>query len=986
MTALDRKLFRDLWQIRGQSLAIGLVIACGVATFVMSLSTLASLHRTREAYYDRYRFAQVFAHLKRAPNSLAGRIAEIPGVARVQTRIVEHVTLDVPGLAEPAVGRLISIPDRAAPGLNERYLRGGRYVEPGRDGEVLVSEGFAQAHGLKPGYSVRAILNGRRQRLRIVGVALSPEFVYLIREGDILPDDRRYGVLWVGETELAAAFDMDGAFNDVCMTLEPGASEPEVIRRLDRLLERYGGLGAYGRADQPSHRFISNELKELRGMALVVPTVFLAVASFLLHVVVARLVGTQREQIAALRAFGYTRAEVGWHYLKLVLLIVAFGVALGTVVGARLGRSVTELYTRFFRFPLFEFRLDGGVVAFAALLSGVAAAGGTLASVVRASRQPPAEAMRPEPPARYRPTVIERLGMQGLFTPPVRMILRHLERQPVWTLLTVLGLALAVAVLVLGNFMVDALDYAMESQFAVAQRQDMTLAFLEPTGVRALSDVAHLPGVRRCEPYRSLAVRLRSGHRSRRLGLLALPPDGRLYRVVDISRREVPLPTGGGVLSGKLAEVLAVRAGDLVTVEVLEGRHPVRAVPVTGLVADFAGVAAYMDIRAANRLMGEGDTISGAFLAVDPGRMDELYAELKNSPRVAGVTIKGATLASFRRTIAENLLRMRLFNILFAGVIAAGVVYNAARVALSERSRELATLRVIGFTRAEISIILLGELAILTLAAIPVGLPLGYGLAALVIGLAYDTELFRIPLVIGRSTYGYAATVTAAAALASGLIVRRLLDRLDLVAVLKSKEKQAREASGAETSTHRARALRARGPRLGLFSLPRRGRSRAGGARPLAGHRRPRGEDPRPGALRRLLAGRREAHPRRASSGGRRCGGEDVAGSHRAERTGAAGRPGDRTSPGAGQGRGGGEGAGDPRGPECPRLPRARGDQPRPGPETLRAGEHDASGARRRRAPAPRRLRGREVGPVRRPDRRVRAGTGPGGPGAHATG
>jgi putative ABC transport system permease protein len=788
MTALDRKLLRDLWQIRGQAAAISLVIACGVATFVMSLSTLSSLRLTLEAYYERYRFAQVFAHLKRAPDPVAARIAEIPGVARVETRVVEPVTLDVPGFPEPASGRLVSVPDRPAPGLNDRHIRQGRYIEAGHAGEVLASEGFARAHGLTPGDSIRAVLNGRLQRLRIVGVALSPEFVYLIREGDILPDDRRYGVFWMGETELAAAFDMEGAFNDVSLTLEPGASEPEVIRRLDRLLGPYGGLGAYGRDDQPSHKFISNELNELRGMALIVPTIFLAVAAFLLHVVVSRLVGTQREQIAALKAFGYTRVEVGRHYLKLVLLIALAGVAMGTAVGARLGRSVTELYTRFFHFPVFEFRLDAGVVALAALVSLGASALGTLASVVRATSLPPAEAMQPEPPARYRPTLLERLGLQRLLAPPVRMILRHLEREPVRTLLSTLGIALAVAVLILGNFMVDAVDYAMDSQFSVAQRQDVSVSFAEPTNARALSDLAHLPGVRRAEPYRALPVRLRSGHRSRRLGLMALPPDGTLYRVVDVDRREIPLPPDGVVLSEKLARVLGVKVEEDVTVEILEGRRPVREVPVTGLVADFAGVSAYMDIDAARRLMEEGDVISGAFLAADPRRMDDLYAELKVSPRVAGVAIKGATLESFRRTVAENLLRMRFFNVLFAGVIAVGVVYNAARIALSERGRELATLRVIGFARAEISLILLGELAVLTLAAIPVGLLLGYGLAALVIRLAYDTELFRIPLVVGRSTYGFAASVTLLAALGSGLVVRRLLDRLDLVAVLKSKE------------------------------------------------------------------------------------------------------------------------------------------------------------------------------------------------------
>jgi putative ABC transport system permease protein len=788
VTALDKKLLRDLWQLKGPAVVIGLVIACGVATFVMSLCTQSSLSHTLDSYYERYRFAQVFAHLKRAPDALASRIAEIPGVAQVQTRVVEDVMLDVPGLAEPALGRLISVPERSGPELNDRYLRAGRRIEAGREGEVLVSEGFALAHRLEPGSDVAAVINGRKRHLRVVGVALSPEFIYLIREGDILPDDRRYGVFWMGQTDLAAAFDMKGAFNDLSLTLAPGSSVPEVIARLDRLLERYGGLGAFGRADQSSHKFVANELNELRGMALFVPTIFLSVAAFLLNVVVARLVGTQREQIAALKAFGYSRAEVGWHYLKLVLLIVSAGVLLGTAVGVQLGRGLAVMYMRFFHFPLLEFRLDGGVVVSALLASGGAAVGGTLGAVYRAVRLPPAEAMRPEPPASYRPTLIERAGLAPLLSPAARMILRHLERQWVRTLLSVTGIAMAVAVLVLGNFMVDALDHVMETQFAVAQRQDVTVALAEPTPARALDDLLHLPGVTACEPFRALPARLRSEHRSRRLGVTALRPDGRLYRLVDIDRHPVPLPPDGLVMSSKLAEILTVRVGDRVTVEVLEGRRPVREVPVTGLVSDFTGVAAYMDIRAANRLMSEGDEVSGAYLAADPGQIGTLYSTLKNTPRVPSVTVKGAALESFRSTVAENLLRMRMFNVIFAVIIAFGVVYNNARVALAERSRELATLRVIGFTRAEISLILLGELAVLTAVAIPAGLVLGRGLAWFLITHAYDTEMFRIPLVISRFTFAFAAAVTTAAAVASGLLVRRGLDRLDLVAVLKSKE------------------------------------------------------------------------------------------------------------------------------------------------------------------------------------------------------
>ena len=788
MTALDRKLLRDLWQLKGPAVAIGLVIACGVATFVMSLCLQGSLSRTLDSYYERYRFAQVFAHLKRAPEALARRIAEIPGAAQVQTRVVEDVMLDVPGLAEPALGRLISVPERSGPQLNDRYLRAGRTIEPGRADEVLVSEGFAQAHRLQPGDTVVAVINGRRRPLRIVGVALSPEFIYQIREGDLLPDERRYGVFWMGQTALAAAFDMKGAFNDVTLSVAPGAELPEVIARLDRLLEPYGGLGAFGRADHASHKFIANELNELRGMSLFVPTIFLGVAAFLLNVVVARLVSTQREQIAALKAFGYTRIEVGWHFLKLVLLIVTTGVLLGTVVGVQLGRAVAVMYTKFFHFPLLEFRIEPSVTVMALLASVGAALGGTIGAVYRAVRLPPAEAMRPEPPARYRPTLLERAGLGRALSPAARMILRHLERQWVRTLLSMIGIAMAVSVLVLGNFMIDALDHVMETQFGIAQRQDVTVAFAEPTPSRVLDDLPHLPGVRACEPFRVLPARLRSGHHFRRLGITAITANGRLYRLVDVQCHLVPLTTDGLVVSSKLAEILAVRVGDNVTVEVLEGRRPVREVRVTGLITDFMGVAAYMDIHAANRLMSEGDMVSGAYLAADPDRIAALYTALKNTPRVPSVSVKAAALESFRSTVAENLLQMRLFNVIFAVIIAFGVVYNNARIALEERSRELATLRVIGFTRAEISLILLGELATVTAVAIPAGLVLGHALGWFLITYAYDTEMFRIPLVINRSTYAFAAAVTAAAAVVSGLIVRRGLDRLDLVAVLKSKE------------------------------------------------------------------------------------------------------------------------------------------------------------------------------------------------------
>lgn len=787
MRAIDRKMVRDALHMKGQLLAICAVIACGVAAFVMSLSALEALTTTRETFYDRYRFARAFAHLKRAPNTLATRIEQIPGVSQVQTRVAREVTLDMPLLTEPAVGRLISIPDRPTIGLNGLHIRRGRYIEPGGDDEVLVAEGFAVAHRLVPGDKVTALMNGRKKQLKIVGTALSPEYVYTIRMGSLVPDDLRFGVFWMGRRALAAAFDMEGAFNDVCLDLMPQANEAEVLARLDQLIEPYGGSWSYGRENQISNRFLSDEIRQLQRMGTLVPAIFLLVAAFLLNVVLTRIIALQRDQIAALKAFGYSNWSVGAHYLKLVLVIVAVGVVIGTLVGQWLGLQITQIYTRFYRFPTLEFSLPPKVVGGALLVSALAAVAGTVSVIRSAVKLPPAEAMRPEPPATYRPTIIERLGFSELFTQPSRMILRHIERRPAKSFFSALGMALAVGILMLGRFSADSLDHILDVQFNVQQRQDLIVSFAEPTSMAALFEVQHLPGVIRAEPQRVVAVKLKHGHVERRAMVHGVPEMRDLNNLVDDQLHPIPLPREGLVMNSKLAEILQVRVGDSVTFEVLEGARTVREVPVVALSTEFLGTFCYMSIRALNRLVQEADAINGAYLRVDTRHMDELYRSLKELPRVSGVTIKGSSVRSFRETVMKNLLQMQMFNVIFACIIAFGVVYNTARIALSERGRELASLRVMGFTRGEISYILLGELTVLTLAAIPLGLAIGYGLI-LTICQFLDTEMYRIPFVIGKTTYGFSVVVVLLAAIISGLIVRRRLDHLDLIAVLKTRE------------------------------------------------------------------------------------------------------------------------------------------------------------------------------------------------------
>jgi putative ABC transport system permease protein len=786
-TALHRKLLRDLVGMRGQAVAIAFVVVAGVTTYVAMTSVRDALERTLTSYYEGYRFADVFASVRRAPERVTERLRAVPGIAAVETRVLATVRLEIRGFDEPVSGLLVSIPEGRQPELNRLVLRQGRLVRPGREDEVVVNETFAEAHRLRPDDRLAATIHGRRRELTVVGIALSPEFLMQIQPGAIYPDPERYGVMWMGRPALAAAHDMEGAFNDVAFALAPGASLEDVVHRVDRILEPYGGLGAHGRSEQASHFLIGEELRQIRGMATLLPAIFLAVAAFLLNIVVTRLIALQREQIAVLKAFGYRNRAVALHYLELVLVIALAGAAAGSVLGLWLGRALGTLYLEFYRFPHLDYAVRPEMVLAAVALTCGAALVGVLQAVRRAVRLPPAEAMRPAPPPAFRPTLVERLGLQRLFDQPTRIVLRNIERQPVRALLTVVGIASSCAILIMGLFFTDSFDHVIRVQYGIAQRDDLAVAFIEPTSAAALHEIAALPGVHHAEPYRAIPVRLRHRNRSHQTGLQGIPRDAYLRRVLDAELRPIPIPREGIVLSERLATNLGVALGDEITVEVLEGARRTRRVPVAHVARQFIGLGATMDLDAANRLAGTGGAISGALLLVDPALEPALTRALQQRPRVASVFSQDRAIQSFRDTTAEAMLTFTFILSLFAGVIAFGVVYNAARIALSERDRELASLRVLGFTRGEIAYILLGELTVLTLAALPVGFALGAAAAAGVVR-GLETDLFQIPVVLGRGTFALAATIVIAAALASAVLVRRRLQRLDLVGVLKTRE------------------------------------------------------------------------------------------------------------------------------------------------------------------------------------------------------
>ncbi|PIV07372.1 MAG: ABC transporter permease [Syntrophobacterales bacterium CG03_land_8_20_14_0_80_58_14] len=787
MKALNRKLWRDLWRMKGQVFAITLVVVSGVATFIMFTSTMDSLSLTRNRFYRDYRFADVFVNLKRAPESLKEKIQDIPGVHQVETRVSAYVKLDIQGFDEPVTARIISIPDDGKPLLNRLYIKKGRLADPAKDNEVVINENFAQAHGFDPGDRFAAIIHGKWKELTITGIALSPEFVLIMRPEAMSPDFKHYGILWMGRKALGKSYEMDGAFNDVVLTLYPEANVSEVLAGIDHIVERYGGFGAYARKDQISHRLLNEEFRQLQRSSEIFPTIFIFVAAFLLNVVMSRTINTQREQIAALKAFGYTNLDVGIHYAKLVVLIISAGLAGGIAAGVWFGKMLGGIYMEVYRFPHLLYTLHPGVIVAAVLISIASALVGTLHSLWRAAKQPPAEAMRPEPPAQYRVTLIEKTGIGRRLSQPSRIIARNVERKPVRTFLSIIGIAVACATMISSGFFKDAVAFMVNVQFVRSQKEDMKVAFTEPTSRRALYELKELPGVLQAETFRSVPARFRFGNRSYKTAINGIEPESRLHLLLDTELNAISLPPSGIVLNDYLGKFLGVRAGDLLTVEVLEGAKPVRQVPVVALVKLYLGVMGYMDITALNRLLREGDAISGVYLVTDPLYSGKLYRRFIDMPRVSGTVLRRNEIRNFHDVQAKGMLFFTFIATLMACSISFGVVYNSARIALSERSRELSSLRVLGYTRGEISYILLGELGLITLIAIPLGFVVGYWLCAY-IAQALASDLFRVPLVIETKTYALAAAVVLASAAVSGLIVRHKLDHLDLVEVLKTRE------------------------------------------------------------------------------------------------------------------------------------------------------------------------------------------------------
>ena len=792
MSVLDRKLRRELLGAIGMILAITSIMAIGISAYVALNSAYRNLTIAQRQYYNECRMADFTLELKKVPLADLEPLKNIPGVVDIRPRIQFFATVDIERVIEPLNGLVLSLPNERRPVINDIILRRGGYFSDRRDNEVIVNDAFARRHGLHPGMWIHLLLNNQRQELYIVGTAISSEFCYLLGPGAMVPDPKRFGVFYVKQTYAEEIFDFRGAANQVVGVMSPDVrSKPqEVLRKAELMLESYGVLNSYPLRDQASHRFIDNEIQGLRAFGVINPSIFLAVASLVLNVLMTRLAEQQRVVVGTLKALGYSNLQIFAHFLKFGLCIGVIGGAIGCGLGYWISTGMTAMYLLFYQFPNLVSGVYPDILAQAVAISLVCALLGSVNGARAVMKLEPAEAMRPKPPAQGGKVFLERfhwlwsrMSFAGRMT--VRNIVRHRLRTGAGIFAASMGACVAVNALMLTEAIVEMVDF----QFELVQRSDLDLVFKDERGRDTLNELRHLPGVDYVEPMLDVPCTLVNGPYTRKTGVTGLVQNSRLTipRKKDASRLRIP--SAGLMMNSKMAELLHLKQGDVVTIIPTKGqRHPVAA-RIESISDSYLGLVVYAEIEYLSNLIGEEFAMTGAQLAArsDSAHRNALYRELKEMPSLQAVNARADTIYNVRETLVKNQKIFIYLLVGFAGVIFFGTVLNSSLISLAERQREVATLRVLGYNEWQIGNLFARESMLTNLVGTLVGLPLGY-LLNLGVTEAYDTDMFRIPVVDPGDVFGIVVLLGMLFGVAAHLIVQRSIFKMDWLDAMKTKE------------------------------------------------------------------------------------------------------------------------------------------------------------------------------------------------------
>jgi putative ABC transport system permease protein len=789
---LLKKIWRDLMARKGSILALVVIVSIGIGFYVSMAAVYIDLNTSRENYYKKYKLADFMISMKRAPAWAVEDLKNLWNIRSVRGRVSMGVLLDIPGKVEPVSGTAISMPEKRVPVLNDLLLKRGCWFSGTGNREVILNDDFAKANDLRPGSRIKVLLLDKQHDFLVVGTAMSPEFVSLIPEGGgFAPDPERFGVVYLPEKFLQESCDLEGAWNQVIGKVHD-KSRCTLLNTLDiaeEVLEPYGVTNAIPAEDHISVKFIDDELQGVKTSVTIMPAIFLAVAVLVLNVMITRMVAQQRSVIGTMKALGYFPGAIIRHYLCYGIIIGLLGGIFGIAFGYWMQSALLGVYRDMFALPSIIPHFYPLIFLKAILISIGFSVFGTIQGIRSASHLEPAAAMRPPPPEKGGRVLIERIPF--LWKPlPFRckMIFRAIFRNPFRSSVSIFASMISTALILSALANVDSLHYLMSYEFEKVSHQDITVSLRNPKGLELSSELMRMPSISGTEPQLLIVCDFKNGALKKRSGVTGMIRNNILNTPLDKNGTPVAIPETGLILSKKLAEILYLKTGDHVRLRPLIGRRTEVIASVAGIVDTYLGLSAYADIGYLSRLLGEelsANIVLGK--TCNKSEWKNLYSALKKRPAVVGISERTRSLTQMDERFGKVMGTMIFMTVFFAGLIAFGSILNTALVSLSERSREVGTLRVLGYTPAQITWIFSGESHLLNSVGIVLGLIAGIGLSKLV-SAAYSTELYRFPSVIYPSRLVISAILMFFFITLAQLIIYRMITRFPWLEVLKVKE------------------------------------------------------------------------------------------------------------------------------------------------------------------------------------------------------
>lgn len=787
MGILFRKLLRDVREAKGQFISILIIVIIGVMFYSGINATYRNLSLASEKYYREYRFADIFADIYKAPESVVERIGALPYVKMATGRVVQDEKMTISN--ENVTVKLVTLPDSKKAIVNDIVIKSGRYFSESDSNQCLVEEEFFKAHNLKIGDTLFPIVNGTEVKLKVIGSVKSPEFIYVLKDsGELMPDNFKYGIIYVKQSFGQSILGFNGSINSLSLLINSDADIKKAKEDIKKLLKDFGVTSIVEKKDQVSNSMLSEEMKGLKSTGGAFPVVFFIVAAVIIFIMMGRLVENQRMQIGALKSFGFSDLQILSHYLSYSVLVAVVGSILGSIFGMYLGIGFTNLENMYFNLPPADMKIYPDLVLPASLLTlfFCLLAGYNACKVV--FRIMPSEAMRPKAPKKGKSIYIERVGfLWKRFSYTWKIILRNIFRNKRRTLMTSIGIIFSTALLLVAFSMNDSINFMVSQQYENIQNYDLKINFSKLLNEEELTSMMNLPHVKRMEPVLETGVEITSGWIKKNVGFTALLQNPEIYKVVDKDGLPASLPQNGILLPEKLAKKLNVKLNDSVYIKSFYPGKEKKEVRVKGIIAQYLGLSVYTGFDTAKNLLGEGMAANAVVLKLDSsGSEKEIKDKLKDIPAISSIQSKSDSLNNLMKNMASMSSSIAVMIIL-AAILSIAVVYNIATINIFERQRELATLKVLGFKDNEVRKLIFDENYMITVFAIIVGLPFGWWLGTVMMS-AYETDAYTFPFIIQSKTYILSAALTLVFTALANLILMRKIKSINMVEVLKSNE------------------------------------------------------------------------------------------------------------------------------------------------------------------------------------------------------